>query len=353
MWDVIGHSRAVSMLQRSLERETLAHAYLMVGPAHVGKMTLAVNLAQALNCEADEPPCGDCDSCRKAASGKHADVQIIGLILRDDSEGSKLRAEIGIDQIREMQSSASLPPFEGKYKVFIVDGAELMSNEAANCLLKTLEEPTGRVIFILLTVDERLLPATVVSRCQQLDLPPLTIVEIEAALGSRWGVEPQKARLLAGLCHGCLGWAVSVASDDSLLQLRAERIDKLLHVVSADNEARFAYASQLAVQFGKNRKSVQETLDFWIEWWRDLLLVKAGCTALITNIDFEDTLVEQAGTYSLAEIKSVIDSLQAAGEQLGQNANPRLVLEVLMLSLPRKEVRGEENLTSRYSVKYG
>jgi len=179
------------LLQQSLERKAVAHAYLLVGPSHVGKMTLALDLARALNCEAAEPPCGVCDSCQKIGAAKHADVQIIGLPGDGDSAGTKSRAEIGIDRVRQMQHSASLPPFEGRYKVFIIDGAELLSHEAANCLLKTLEEPAEKVIFILLTTNERLLLATVISRCQRLELPPLPAAEVEAALNSRWDVEPQ------------------------------------------------------------------------------------------------------------------------------------------------------------------
>ena len=135
MWQVVGQDRAVSLLQRSLERGALAHAYLLVGPLHVGKMALAVNLAQALNCEETAAPCGECASCRKIALGKHADVQFIGLTSDNGSTETRTRVEIGIDQIREMQHSANLPPFEGRCKVFIVDGAEHLSIEAANCLL--------------------------------------------------------------------------------------------------------------------------------------------------------------------------------------------------------------------------
>ena len=248
MWQVVGQSRVVSLLQHSLERGTLAHAYLFVGLPHVGKMTLALNLAQALNFEAAEPPCGTCDSCQKIASAKHADVQIIGLGSNTDSAEAKSRAEISIAQIREVQHSSNLPPFEGKYKVFIIDGAEFLSTEAANCLLKTLEEPIGKVIFILLTTNEKLLPMTVISRCQRLELLPLATTEVEAVLNSGWGVEPQKAELLARLCHGCLGWAISAALDGSLLQQRAERLDRLFDIMGADYEERFAYAAQLAAQ---------------------------------------------------------------------------------------------------------
>jgi len=334
VWQVVGQTKVVSLLQRSLERGALAHAYLFIGPRHVGKMTLALNLAQALNCEAAEPPCGECASCQKIALAKHADVQIIGLVNDANSAEAKPRVEIGIDQIRQMQHSSSLPPFEGKYKVFIIDGAELLSIEAANCLLKTLEEPVGRVIFILLTTNDRLLPATVISRCQRLELPPLAATEVEAALNKR-GVEPQKAKLLARLSRGCLGWALSAVDDG--LQQRAEMMDRLLDIINADYEERFAYAAQLVAQFNKSRGLVQEILDLWLDWWRDLLLVKVGGSDTITNIDRLPTQVEMVRGYNLAQIRAFINSIQAAGEQLRQNANPRLVLEVLMLEIPRRE----------------
>ncbi len=336
MWQVVGQTRAVSLLQHSLERGTLAHAYLLVGPRHVGKMTLALNLAQALNCEAAERPCGECASCQKIALAKHADVQIIGLSQNEDSAEARSRTEISIDQIREMQHSASLPPFEGKYKVFIIDGAELLSSEAANCLLKTLEEPVDKVVFILLTANDRFLPDTVVSRCQRLELAPLAAGEIEAALCSRWGIEQPRAKLLARLSHGCLGWAILAASGDGLLQQRTEKLDRLLNIINADYDERFTYVAQLVTLFRKSRELVQEILYLWLDWWRDLMLVKVGCNDSITNVDSEAILVNIAEGYSLAQVRGFIDSIQAAGEQLRQNANPQLVLEVLMLSMSRR-----------------
>ena len=353
MWQVVGQNRVVSLLQRSLEKESLAHAYLLIGPPHVGKMTLALNLAQALNCQATERPCGECGSCQKIASANHPDVQIIGLNQNGNSAEARSRTEISIDQIRQMQHSASLPPFEGKYKIFIIEGAEFLSTEAANCLLKTLEEPVGNIVFILLTVNDALLLETVISRCQRLELAPLPPAEVEVALHQRWGIEPQRAKLLARLSRGCLGWALSAASDDSLLGQRTEKLERLLAIIDSDGEERFACATELAAQFSRNRDLVQETLYLWLGWWRDLLLVKAGCSDIITNVDRLAALTEMSAGYSLAQIKDFIKSIQEAKEQLRQNANPRLVLEVLMLDMPGKEGRRKENLTARLSLKNG
>lgn len=332
MWQIIGQGRAVSLLQRSLETGSLAHAYLFVGPTHAGKMTLALNLAQALNCPAEEVPCGQCVACQKIVSGRHADVQIIGLS-QDKSSSETTRKEIGIDRIREIQHVASLPPFEGRHKVFIIDGAEFLSTEAANCLLKTLEEPADKVVFMLLTANERFLPATVVSRCQRVELPPMAVGEVEAALVQGRGVEAQQARLLARLSRGCPGWAVS-ALDGALLQRRTEHLDELIDVLGADCEERFAFADKLVTIFNQDRELAQERLNLWLGWWRDLLLVKAGCPDDIVNVDRSAVLADISGGYSLGQIKAFVENIQAAGEQLRQNANPRLALEVLMLNIP-------------------
>lgn len=337
MWQVIGQARAVSLLQQSLKAGSLAHAYLLVGPQHVGKMTLAINLAQALNCEAVERPCLECTSCKKIAAGTHADVRVIGLTQNEDEAEAKL---ISIEQIKEILHSSNLPPFEGKHKVFIIDGAELLSMDAANCLLKTLEEPADKVAFILLTTNDRLLLTTVVSRCQRLELPPLSITEEARALIAKRGIEPEHARLLAGLSHGCPGWALTAAGNDNTLQHRNEEVNQLVDVIKEDYEGRFDYVAQLATRFNQNRGAVYEVLDLWLDYWRDLLLVKLGSHDMITNIDRKNELIEMAGGYRLAQIKDYIESIRAAAEQLRQNVNARLALEVLMLDIPYKKEGG-------------
>jgi DNA polymerase-3 subunit delta' len=335
MWQVIGHERAVSLLKHSLESNALAHAYLCIGPQHVGKMTLALDLAEALNCEATDRPCLECASCKKIAAGNHADVQIIGL--NQNEEEAEAR-RISIDQIKDIQHAASLPPFEGKQKVFIIDGAELMSIEAANCLLKTLEEPNDKITFLLLTTNDRLVPATVVSRCQRIELQPLPIDKEAAALIEKANIKPERARLLAGLSHGCPGWAMAAAGDEKIMERRNEELNRVVDIIKADYEERFTYVAQLAAKFTQNRGAVYDTLDVWLDYWHDLMLVKLGCEDMITNIDRKDELTKMAGNYRLTRIKNFIESIESAGEQLKQNVNTRLALEVLMLDIPKEEV---------------
>jgi len=327
MWQVVGQPKAITLLERSIEIGQLSHAYLFVGPPHVGKLTLALNLAQAVNCGAATPPCGECISCRRIAAGKHADVQIIGLL-------SEERREISIEQIREMQTGASLPPFEGRHKVFIFDRADLLSHEAANCLLKTLEEPLPQVLLILLTARESALLPTIVSRCQRVELRPLPVNLIKEALIEDHGVAADRAELLARLSDGCFGWALLAMQDEKIIEERSRRLATLVDLSYAGLKQRLAYAAELAAQFSKNREEIEEVLTLWLQWWHDLLLIKGGDGKFVTNIDQQSALLQQAKDFNAKQVMDFIHHLQAVSEQLEQNANPRLALEVLMLSMP-------------------
>jgi DNA polymerase-3 subunit delta' len=337
VWNIIGQGRALTLLKHGLESGRLSHAYLFVGPPHIGKMTLALNLAQALNCEADDRPCLKCDACRKIAAGSHSDVQVIGLDYNEDEDAE--RKLIRNEQIDGILHDASLPPFEGRNKVFIIDGAELLSIGAANRLLKTLEEPEDKVTFILLAADENRLLKTIVSRCQRIELQPMSIAEETQALTAQYHIEAERARLLAGLSHGCPGWAITAASDPKIMEQRDNELDRIISVIKGDYEARFAYAARLATGFTQNRQAVYETLDRWRDWWRDMMLVKMDRAEMITNTDREEELVRMSGNYSLSSIREFIQSIASAGVQLKQNVNQRLALEVLMLDIPREEAK--------------
>ena len=326
MWQVKGQDRALALLDHALKEHSVAHAYLLVGPPHVGKRTLALDLSCALNCDNPEPPCGECRSCRRIAEGKHADVITLGL---------HSKTEIGIDDIRGLQHLAHLPPYEGSHKVFIIEDAEYMSTEAANSLLKILEEPPPQVVWLLLAVEAARLLPTVTSRCQRLELRPMARPLIESTLTATHGVQPDRAEFLARLSDGCLGWALSAMSDDSLLDRRSREIDRLSSLLTAGFDQRFTFARELAAQFGQNRRAAMETMTTWLAWWRDLLLVAAGCKSAIISVDYEHALEGEAKGLSLGTIRDVIAGLYLAKEQIYRNVNPRLVFEALMLDMPR------------------
>ena len=330
MWQVIGQDKILSLLDYSLKTDTIAHAYLLAGPRHVGKGTLAFNLAQALNCDGPELPCGQCRSCRRILEGKHADVTPIGL----DS-----KTEIGIDDIRGLQRLANLPPYEGKCKVFIIDDAEYLSTEAANSLLKILEEPPPRVVWLLLAAEEERLLPTIISRCQRLELKPVPSEQVQEILVNSYNADADKAKLLTQLCHGRLGWALSALANDDILEQRSQRIARLVSLLTPTGrnlEQRFAYAQELASQFSQNRRAGAEIIEIWLDWWRDLMLIKGACKEAIINVDYEIALEEQARGLSLSEIKGFLANLCLLQEEISKNVNPRLALEWLMLNLPRK-----------------
>jgi DNA polymerase-3 subunit delta' len=328
MWQVIGQPRATTLLERSIKTGQLSHAYLFVGPPHVGKFTLALGLAQAVNCQASNVPCGDCAPCRRIAGGKHSDIYVIGVL---SGEGKK---EISIDQVKEMQNAASLPPYEGRHKVFIFDKAESLSQEAANRLLKTLEEPSPRVLIILLTSRESEVLPTVVSRCQRVELRPLPTGLVKETLAERCSIDNQRAELLARISGGCLGWALLALQEEALLKTRSQRLAVLAKLREATIMQRFAYAAELATQFSKRREEVEEVLDLWVKWWHDLLLIRGGNSESITNVDHRETLLQQARDLSGRQIMDFIHCLQEARRALEQNANARLVFDNVMLTIP-------------------
>jgi DNA polymerase-3 subunit delta' len=337
MWDVVGQDKAVTFLRKSLEKCSLAHAYLLVGLPHVGKMTVAVNIARAINCESPERPCGKCASCLRIAAGKHADVQVIELSQIVDSEGES-KTKISVEQVDQILHSVNLAPYEGKYKVFIVDGVEFMSIGAANRLLKTIEEPVENVIFILLTSNQSLVPVTIVSRCQRIEILPVAAETIEKGLIELYRVEPEKAKLLSRIANGCFGWAVSAIQDDTVIQQRKEWMDAWREMFAADYDRRFTFASKLVEKYTQNRSIVQQKLDLLLSWWHDLLLVKVSSEKDIKNIDYQNELKSMAAGYSLGQIRAFIDRIQSAKEQLRFNTNHQLVMEVLMLNIPDRNV---------------
>lgn len=333
-WSILGHEWAITLLRRAVEAHRQAHAYLFTGLAHIGRRTLALALARALNCTGEQPPCdirveskkekveGTCRSCRLIASGNHPDVRVL----------SPDGASIKIGQVRELQHDLALSPVEGRFRAAIIDGMELATAEASNALLKTLEEPPSYVVLVLIATEPDLLLPTIVSRCQHLPLRPLTVEQVSQALVSQWGIAAERADGLAHLSGGRLGWAVTAAQDEAVLEKRAERLDDLARLLGADGKrvARFAYAEELA----SDNAVVLETLELWETWWRDVMLLAAGSAAPLVNVDRLPALQQHAARFGADRARQAIAAISRTAHQITRNANARLALETLLLDLP-------------------
>ncbi|RME48377.1 MAG: DNA polymerase III subunit delta' [Chloroflexi bacterium] len=320
MNDIVGHETAVQQLRRAALMGRPAHAYLFTGPPAIGKRTLAVAFAKTLNCTGDNRPCGACRACRLIADGRHPDVRAI-----EPDNGA-----IKIDQIRALQRDASLAPVEARWRVFLLPNVERATREAANCLLKTLEEPPAHVVLLLTALDANALLPTVVSRCRLIPLRPLAIGQVQTALEDRWHVEPERAALLARLSAGRIGWAIAALEDSAILERRQVEIETLTSVAGAGRVDRLETAYRLS----RDERHLSETLALWLSWWRDLMLVKTGAVHAVTNADHLQTLQRQAAGYELHQIAEMIRAIQQAIRQIDANVNRRLALEVLLLSMP-------------------
>lgn len=333
MWTIFGQDHLLKQLEPSLRLGRQSHAYLLSGPPHVGKMALAINLAQAVNClEGNAIPCGSCTQCTRIAQGHHADVRI--LAPGQGEEGRSARTVIGINEIKEILRRVNLNPYEGSCSVVILDGAESMSDEAANALLKTLEEPPPQVMFLLLTANESSVLTTVRSRCQTLTLVPLSKDQMEERLVTDRQVTPEQAEQLFRLSRGCLGWAISALDDAQVLEQRQADLEKMQETLDAGLETRFTYANEVASLFSSDRDAAKALLALWLRWWRDLLLIKEGAEVFLHNADHADALRSQASSLSTAQIVQFINRLMQTLSNLDSNVSPRLAMEVLMLNLP-------------------
>jgi DNA polymerase-3 subunit delta' len=326
MWPIIGHEWAVELLERCIRAGTTSHAYLIAGPTQVGKTTLARAFAQAVLCRSEsnrrgEGPCGICRACQLVLADRHPDVSLVA------PEGGRVK----IEAIRELQQMLSLSPVEGDHRFSIIRRFDVATPSAANCLLKTLEEPPPRVI-LLLTADriDALLP-TIVSRCQILSLRAVAAERIAAALLER-GVGAERAQLLASLAQGRVGWAIEASQDERVLVRREQILEKLLGLDERSYRARFLWADQLS----RDPDRVPEVLGVLSSWWHDVLVLASGSGASILNRDRQPVLQEWAARYGVDTAQQVLRGIQDAGWQLEHNANRRLALEVLLMDLPSK-----------------
>jgi DNA polymerase-3 subunit delta' len=336
-WQIIGHEWAIAQLTTSLRAGTDAHAYLISGVPGLGKALLALRLAQALNCEQTEgEPCLVCRACRRIERGSHPDVRLAGMAsqaaaLKPDEAARQ--KELKIATVREWQRDIALKPYEGSRRVLILHDAERLSDEAANCMLKTLEEPPPYATIILVANSVELLP-TIVSRCRVLRLRPLPRRQIVETLQAR-GVTPEDAALLAAWSGGRIGAALAQLDQPDEIARRDEQIQVLLALHGGGMAAGIQWAEQRAKEYrGGEQEQVFAWLELWQGWWRDVLLTAAGSPEGVVNVDRRAELERAAERHQLPELYAFVARIGQAARQLRENGNPQLVLENLALHLP-------------------
>jgi len=324
-WNLIGNDWAVDMLKKHIVNGTTRHAYLFAGPPGLGRRTLALRFAQALNCQTPiEPgiPCGQCRDCKQIAAMQHVDLTVV----QAEAEGGTLK----VDQIRETRRTLVLKPYAAKYRVALFLRFQEANDNAANALLKTLEEAPPYAVLIL-TADnpEQLLP-TIVSRCEILRLRPLRVEEVQRELETR-GLEASQAKLISHLSGGRFGYALRLLEDESLLGRREERLNDLQSLISASRVEKFAYADKLS----KDKESMRQAILIWLSYWRDVMLRTARAETPLVNVDRNLEIEQLAGQMDLSIARRMVSSLEDVLEKMERNVNARLLVEVLLLDLPK------------------
>jgi DNA polymerase-3 subunit delta' len=324
-WELVGHEWAVDLLRRDLTANRLAHAYLFTGADGIGKRTLAVQFARAVNCEAPPEPgdlCGQCRACRLIGAGKHPDL----FHLQPEGTG----ARILVDSTREVIQSTILKPIEAKRRIALLTDFHRALPNAANALLKTIEEPPPSVLLLITAESADELLPTIVSRCRVVPLRPLREQTVAQALRERWHTDPERAALLARLSGGRLGWAVLQTHLEDWAAEREAQFQQWSQIFRANRFTRFALAQKTVGE----RSDLRDSLHAWQSFAHDLLLRTLSGSTEVANIDFQAAVDSLAGGVSPEQARTWLYALRRVEEQIDRNANLRLALEAAFLDAP-------------------
>jgi len=320
--DIYGHEKKIEAIRKAMTQKRIGHAYLFSGIAAVGKKTLALEFAKALNCEKEDTlhdSCGECSSCRKIRHGSHPDIFSV------KADGQFIR----IDAIREIQEQMKCKPLEARQRVFIIDEADKMNDQAANALLKILEEPSLSNILILITSRPYSMPPTIISRCQHIRFNPLRFDTVAKFLVDRMDIDNQKALLLASLSGGSVGRAMELNNDD-IVTYRTELLELLSATHRDDPFSLINFASFL----GQGKKEIKEGLNILNTFFRDVLIYKETLkNEMLINRDNASFISNHASRLSGEQIIQNIALVERAGDTIEQNVNKSLTLETMAFKL--------------------
>jgi len=339
---LIGHSHIWNFLASSAANQRLSHAYLFSGPAGVGKKKVAMEFVKAIQCARQDfknrsfAACGICNSCQLIEKGQHPDVIIFGTASRPEEEkadGEKELAEpfksqeIKIEQIRRLQHQLSLTPFYNGKKIVLIDDAERMTTEAANCLLKTLEEPSSNSLLILISANTSVFLATIISRCQQIKFSLVKKALIENGLQISGFKDRGRNEQAAKFSCGRPGAAISLVSNAAIWTRKTKAAEEFEVLRKKDLVEKFKYAQKLS----QNIFDAREVLGDWIIWLRDKILISSG----VQNLALYPVRAQSNNeTTNLPGLVRFLKKTIEAKDLLNDSSfNSRLILENLVIQL--------------------
>ena len=321
--DVVGHKDILKYISSAVENNRVSHAYILNGERGSGKKMLANLFAMTLLCETgDNEPCGKCHSCKQAESGNHPDI------IRVTHEKPN---SISVDDIRtQVNNTVDIKPYQGPYKVYIIPQADMMTPQAQNAILKTIEEPPSYAVFLLLTENAETLLPTINSRCVMLKLRNIKDTLIKKYLMENLEIPDYKADMCTAFAQGNMGRAIMLANSDHFNEIREEAVQLLKHISEMELNEIVAAVKNISVY----KLEITDYLDIIMIWYRDVLLYKA--TKEIDKVVFKDQLQsikEQARKSSYEGIELILERLEKAKARLKANVNFDLVMELLFLTI--------------------
>ncbi|MGN0416258.1 MAG: ATP-binding protein [Agathobacter sp.] len=321
--DIIGHEQIIEHLRNAITLDKISHAYIFNGPEDSGKMMLAEAFAMALQCEGEkERPCLSCRSCKQAMDHNQPDIIYVS---------HEKPNTIGVDDIRtQVNNDIDIKPYSSRYKVYIIDEAQKMNQQAQNALLKTIEEPPVYAVILLLTTNADSFLPTILSRCITLNLKAVKADVIRSYLMQKYQIPDYQADICAAFSQGNVGKAVKLAASSDFAELKASVLQLMKRLSDIDLYEMTAAVKQIA----EYKLTVNDYFDLMMIWFRDVLYFKA--TGDVNGLIFKDEVYDikkQAEKRSYQGIETILKALETAKVRISANVNFDLVIELLLLTI--------------------